>query len=431
MRHWKSIGNLSFLWVAVIFTVTLFLPIAQPAAAQDIVVCPGFTAEDEIDIYHEVDFAESIVFHVCWHNVPEVLEATLVIESDVFQQPIERSVDAHPNAKEGDLINLNYPLDLGATLIPAFVTLKYTWTLHFLTEPPRVQESQTIHYIDDAVLWTKTSSDDGTLHVHTAPGDGEVAQIALDIAQASRLEISNLLPMTSATFDPIDLYLYPDVETFQSTLRLTGLDWVAGKASPEIGAMMVPISNRASMAEDLGQRIPHELSHLLLYRAAGDHYASIPAWLDEGLATQFEQPVNSNYAESIANVNNSTQLIPFKEMCVNLPASPPEMALRGYAQSHALVEYMLQTYGHEAIDAILTAAKAGEQCEDTLVNAIGLEKSGDQLAEEWLSSLQPDFFDLRSPLWIGLAFILGTFLIVILVLWGRTDGTRTIKDYNR
>ena len=254
-----------------------------------------------------------------------------------------------------------------------------------------------------------------------------IAETAISILEESRPEILQYLPASPLPFDPIIVYLYPSSETFLNTLRLTGLDWIVGKASPEIGVLMVPISNPETAEADLRQRLPHELAHLLLYRSAGDGYERFPAWMDEGFATQFEEPVNPNYAISIANVNNSTQLIPFGQMCVNLPVDPPEISLRGYAQSHAVVQFMLEKDGG-AIAKIIMAAQNGAMCEEAVVEA--MEKDGDQLAQEWLNSIRPQFPDPRSPLWVAIGLIFFSFVFIILVLWGRTGNNRTIGEYN-
>lgn len=404
-----------------------------PAGAQDNSICAGFSAEEELRVYHEVNFAEVATFHVCWHNDPELIEATIDIEAVGSKGSIGTNVPAPDNAQLGDLINLNFPLDLASELIPPFSVISYTWTLHFAESAPVTLATEKFFYEDDSIEWVQTESVDGLILVYSDPLDDEIAQEAIEILEESRPEILSYLPIDTDFFEPIEVYLYPSTEQFLSTLRLTGLDWIVGKATPEIGVMMVPISNRNQVTQDLQQRLPHELAHLLLFRAAGDAYAQFPAWMDEGFATQFERPVNSNYAQSLATVNNSTQLIPFREMCVNLPVQPPEMSLRGYAQSHAVIGYLLEQKpnekGQNGIEAVLEQVLAGESCIDAIEKGLG--KSGDALAEDWVSQTQPQFPDPQSPVWIAIIILAILFVIIILVLWSRTDNTRTLGDFNR
>lgn len=380
---------------------------------------------------HQVIFGEGIRFHLCWHNLPELANASIKVYNSSFAKPIEEPVAAPAEAQEGDLIDLAIDLDLASRLVPPFSTITYTWTLEFIDGAQTIYGPETIHYIDDKIAWVTTESDEGMIRVHTAPGDEPVGEVAIEILQRSKLEIVEYLPASPRLFEPIDAYLYPDPEMFINTMRLTGLNWVAGKASPDIGVMMVPISDRQAIETELNQRLPHELAHLLIYRAAGSAFDNIPAWVDEGFATQFEKPVNPNYTSSISNVNNSTQLVPFGQMCVNLPTQPPEIALRGYAQSYELMRFILtEVDGKDAIEKIISAAGDSEiKCSEVVKNA--LDQTGDEIAEDWLSSIRPQFPDPRSPVWIGIALIIFSFVFIILVLWGRTDNSRTIGDYNR
>ncbi len=404
-----------------------------PADAQDNQVCSGFDAAEKLRVYHEVDFAEVATFHVCLLNDPQLVEASIEIEVFDRVEPISKIIPANEQAQLGDLINFNFPLDLASELVPPFTLVNYTWTLHFADEPQKTLATESFFYTDDSVAWENTSSEDGLIQIYSEPSDSEIALQAIEILEESRPEILSYLPIGTDITEPVEVYLYPSAELFLTTLRLTGLDWIVGKATPEIGVMMVPISNREQVTQDLKQRLPHELAHLLLYRAAGDSYERFPAWMDEGFATQFEKPINANYAQSLATVNNSTQLIPFREMCVNLPVQPPEMSLRGYAQSHAVVGQLLKQElndkGQNPIEAVLEQTLAGESCLDAIEK--GLEKTPEQLAEDWINQNQPQFPDPRSPVWIAIGVLAVLFLIIILVLWSRTDNTRTLGDFNR
>ena len=404
----------------------------QPTYAQDTQPCPGFTAEDQSDIYHEIDFGESLRFHLCWHNMPEVESASILIEIETFSTPFDGTAPAPTDADTGDLINLNHELNLAQTLIPPFSEVSYEWTINYQSGDSEVFPQKTFVYSDNRVKWQEIGEEN--LRVHSTAEHEPIAKIALGVIERTLPKIEAVIPLANDAVEqntPIDVYLYPDSQTFQSALRLTGLDWVAGKASPEIGVIMIPItsgSDEAAAQADLEQRLPHELSHMLVYRATGDGYRNLPSWFDEGVATSFETVPNPNYAFSIANVTDSTQLIPFSELCVNLPIQPPEMALRGYAQSHALIGYIKAKYGSEAIQETIKAAAAGAHCDEAIVQGVG--KSTDELAQEWLNGRQPDPLEPGSPLRVGLFLFLGLFVLIAVILWTRTYGTRTISEFN-
>ncbi|MFK7804835.1 MAG: peptidase MA family metallohydrolase [Anaerolineae bacterium] len=419
-------------------TIFAFLQFLQPkpVAAQDDILCPDFTAADQQQIYDKVDFGESIIFHFCWHNMPEIEKASIEIEIENFDEPRKGEAIAPTDAGAGDLINLNHELNLAQTLILPFSNIRYTWTLHYKTGETEAFPTQSIEYTDNRVEWqTFTLGNDTSesIQVHSETQHRAIAEIALSTINRLLPEIKEvILTDNSLANQDIDVYLYPDNETFQSALRLTGLDWVAGKASPEIGVIMVPITSGMdeTLAQtNLEQRLPHELSHLLVYRATGDGYHNLPSWFDEGLAASFEVVPNPNYAASLQNVTDATQLIPFSEMCINLPVQPTEMALRGYAQSYALVQYIFKTYGTEGIQQIIGAAAAGSECNDVVAAGLN-DVTQDQLIQNWLTTIQPDLIQFDSPIFAGIIIILAMFLLMSIILWKRTYGTRTFSEFN-
>ncbi|MEM9776881.1 MAG: hypothetical protein AAF902_20050, partial [Chloroflexota bacterium] len=68
-------------------------------------------------------------------------------------------------------------------------------------------------------------------------------------------------------------------------------------------------------------------------------------------------------------------------------------------------------------------------CELAVEAAIG--STGDELAAAWLEEKLPVFPDWGAPEWLPVIVIGIFFLIVLAVIWARTDSMRTIGDYNR
>ena len=402
----------------------------MPTRLQAQGVCPGFTAEMGQQIYHEVDFGEAIIFHLCLHNVPQVLSASISVQIEGMDGPLEGFANAPSDAREGDLINLNHTINLGQTVISPFVDIEYFWEITYLDLSKTTLETKQFQYVDNRIDWEFEPSDDGTIVVFTDAASDAAAPIAIDILEQARADIIRIIPGELEDNDsPIEVYLYPSSELFLSALRLTGLNFVAGKASPEIGVMMVPLGDLDAADVDLAQRLPHELVHLMIYRATGVQYPNFPAWVDEGLATRFETYTNPSFAVSMENVVDSTQLISFEQLCTNLPQQPPEAVLRGYAQSNVMVNYLIANHGEAGVQEIVRQVASGVRCDQAVAAAIGL--TGDELAAEWLDEKRPEFPEWGAPEWLPIIVISIFFLIVIIVIWARTDSMRTIGDYNR
>lgn len=412
-----------------IFIACLFVG-GAPARLQAQGVCPGFTAETGQQIYHEVEFGESIVFHLCLHNIPQVAMASISVYIEGAEEPLQGFADAPADAREGDLINLNHTINLGQAVISPFTNVEYVWEITYLDSSSTILEAQRFQYTDNRIDWQDKVSDDGTIVVYTDEFSASVAPIAIEILEQARPEINQVIPADLQDNEtPIKVYLYPSSELFLSALRLTGLNFVAGKASPEIGVMMVPLGELEAADVELAQRLPHELVHLIIYRATETQHPNFPAWVDEGLATRFETYSNPSFAVSMDAVTDDTQLIPFAQLCTNLPQQPPEAVLRGYAQSNLMVDYLIANYGESGVQEIVRQVASGVPCDLAVEAAIGV--TGDELAAEWLDEKRPVFPEWGAPEWLPIIVIGIFFLAVFIVIWARTDSMRTIGDYNR
>jgi hypothetical protein len=416
----------------------------EPQELEQEVACADFVAENDFEIYHDVEFGESATFHFCWHNTAEIEQASILIQVENFKEPFSTLPITPAKANPGDLIDLNYQIDLTERLIPPFSTIYYTWTVDYKAGGSKEFSTRSFEYVDSRIEWQRLdfASDLGrSVQIYSETQHRPIAEIALETIAKSLPEITKIIPAgnNDVSDSDLDIYLYPDVQTFQSALRLSGLDWVAGKASPEIGVIMLPIAHgtdEAAAAIDLAQQLPHELAHILIYQATGEGYSNFPSWLDEGIATSVEAIPNPNYAESLKNVTHENQLIQLSDMCMNLPIQPPEMALLGYAQSHALVNYLTAEYGTTAVQSIIKAVADGAECKEAVTQGfdnLGIKMTQEQLVQKWLGSLQPGPFEPGSSLRNGLFLILGIiglFVVVSVILWARTDSIRTGSKFN-
>jgi hypothetical protein len=89
--------------------------------------------------------------------------------------------------------------------------------------------------------------------------------------------------------------------------------------------------------------IPHELSHAMLrYKYTGGYF--IPNWLDEGIAVNVETSITDG------NKANSDIVYPIDGLSAGLKNTPNA----AYAQCSALVGYIIETYGEEALFQFLS-----------------------------------------------------------------------------
>jgi len=115
--------------------------------------------------------------------------------------------------------------------------------------------------------------------------------------------------------------------------------WVGGLFD---GKIRIPLADLDKDNERIRQIIRHEYTHLIIYELA----PGCPSWVNEGLAC-FEQYTAGTGEKKLGRMLKSGQTpSPFEELphsFINI--SDPDKARLYYAQSHAMVEYLVRNYG--------------------------------------------------------------------------------------
>jgi hypothetical protein len=136
--------------------------------------------------------------------------------------------------------------------------------------------------------------------------------------------------------------------------------------------------------ENLQIQVPHELTHVLVYRATGGNYANVPTWFNEGLAVVHQGQRDSSFAGLLAAARDSRQFLSLSSLCG--PFSPAEASL-AYAESESVVSFVRRKFGAEGINRLLTAYAGGANCGSGVQSSLGV--SLDQLQAAWQADLAP------------------------------------------
>ena len=373
--------------LAALLPLLFFLTPPSPAVAQE----GDFETETDVDY----TFGQTMRFHfravagepiedaALFFNTPQ-MENTFVVEFDV--EPARR-------------ITLAHELPLTQVRLAPFTTVTYWWRVTAGGEQHRVPEQHVV-YVDNRFDWHQMSADHATVH-WTGDDNVQIGQTALDVVAEARPRLEAVIPTAEDT--PLRIYIYPSMADLRTALRLTGRDWVAAEAQPELGVILVTAVNPRTAAYDLGQSIPHEMVHLMLYDATGVGYEDIPRWFEEGLATFFEGSPDPNFPLIVQDAVVRRETIPFAELCETFPAGQDRARL-AYAQSLSLIRYLRAQYGNAALTDLIHAFADGADCH-TAPNRV-LDISLERLNAEWLEHEQPlspaARFWQRNGLWIVL-----------------------------
>jgi hypothetical protein len=326
----------------------------------------------------DYEFGQAMRFHLTYAAIDPIEKATLFVKAPELPGTLTADVPVEPAAA----IQIEHRLDLTEIRLAPFTYVTYWWRLEdargqVIDIPP-----QSLEYVDDQFAWQELRAPGVT--VRWAAEDPGIGQAALDVVAEALPEMEAIMPVELA--DPVRIYVYPTANDLRAALRLTGRDWIGAHARPELGVIVVAAANPRTAAVDLGADLRHELSHLLLYQAAGEGYPAVPRWLDEGLATTFEVEDNGSYAAVLENALAAGETIPFHELCGSFPESG-DQTLLAYAQSVSLVRYVQTEYGNQAIAEMVRAVADGADCLTVTGRVLGLSLT--ELNRDWLRQLAP------------------------------------------
>ena len=232
---------------------------------------------------------------------------------------------------------------------------------------PVETEKVSFQYVDNRYAWQTAEGDN--VVVHWVAGERSLMVQAVDVAEAALTDFQEAL----GTERPpsTDIYIYPSQSDLASAMQLAGFDWVGGVAYPELGVVVVAIPSTVEAPVAMQQDIPHELTHRSLYAWLGPQgYASLPTWLNEGLAMAFEARPDPTRAVILQEARHANAMIPLAELCLPFPEDPQRAQL-AYAQSDRVVAYLRQTYGWSGLRRLILSYADGKACSVGLQEGLG------------------------------------------------------------
>jgi hypothetical protein len=279
-------------------------------------------------------------------------------------QPLKGFVYIQPEAREGNYYPLRFSssgigsfvLDLEENPLRVFSRIAYSFQVEFSSGKNVRTEEAFISYTDTRFKW-QTLIEDG-FEIHYYERDIAFGQSALNSARRGLDKAQMLFP--AAPDSLIRIYIYTDPKDLQESWQ--GLSaWSAGHAAPDLGMAFVSIPSGPEQQLELDRQIPHEIVHILQYRALGDSALKMPAWLLEGSASVAETYRNPEYTRALQTAVKNDRLLPFESVCSSFPRDASG-AFLAYAQSQSFVGFLLGEFGAPALTQLFTNYANGMNC---------------------------------------------------------------------
>jgi len=298
--------------------------------------------------------------------------------------------------------NLLFSYDLKQRPLPAFAPVTYSYRFLSKDGSELITDPKSFTYLDNRYNWQKLQEDPFIIYWYE--GDLPFAREILDAAQAGTTEVLNLLQQPERV-EPLQVFVYSSQDALQETLISTGQSWVAGHASPELGSAVVSLPPGVDQSLEIQRQVPHEITHILIYRYMGVEYQYLPAWVSEGIASLMENYSRPEYSLILENAVRERALIPLSQLC-NVFPTDPDLVQLSYAESYSVLNYIREEYGITGVQALIAAYDQGVSCDRGVEIALG--KNLTRLEKEWK---QETFFRVRNLLIVG---GLGIVLLVLL-----------------
>ena len=362
-----------------------------------------------VESSHRIEFPDRIVFTLEAEAPPEIQSARLYYTLGsqgvkVYTYPVRFT--------NSENIKAQFVVNTGRDgFIPQGAYIEYYYVFTDSLGNSVMSDSRAFEYLDPRYNWQRLVQDDFTLIWHNRP-ERAVRRLAADVSVRLRavrelfgLEgdydfravIINSRAEANRSFPPLS-------DTAQDTFLYGGF------AFDKYGVLVVAGLNRDSLI--------HELTHLMFAERLDSPRAKPPIWLNEGLAMYFEP--GGGYRESdVQRALRTGGLIPLRHMR-SIPGKPDDVRLF-YSQSASMVRFLMDEFGQERMDMLLTELNEGRKIEDALIHTYGV--GVDELDKGWRRHLagETSIFEIRDPGALGTSAIIGAALLVttsaILIRW--------------
>ncbi len=287
-----------------------------------------------------------------------------------------------PNTPVGVTSTLKYTLDTSGTahMIPN-TGIVARWRLFPADGSSAVALGPEVHvvYADDRFAW-KTATGD-LVRVHWYEGDAAFGAKALKLGEDEVRKTSALLGVTET--QPVDFFVYADVNKFYDALGPGAHENVAGSAYASIRTLLGLIPPDQIDDPLVAVRIPHEFVHLVFDTASKNPYHSPPRWLNEGLAVYQSEGYGSSDRAQVEDAARSGTLIPLDGLTGQFPNG--QDFFLAYSESVAAVDYMIRTHGSEALVSLVRSYAGGRTDDEAFSAALGLDMTA--FSQAWFKSV--------------------------------------------
>lgn len=281
-----------------------------------------------------------------------------------------------PDFTPANHIEISHSLDMSINYIPPGVDILYRWWIELADGTTLETAEQAIFYMDGRHDWRQFTDGQVTLYFYS--GNDSFGQDALETTVRS-------IDRFRTTFDiaeeePVRVVVYGNNRDFAAALPPNSSEWIGGFADPELHLIVTGIQPGAGSAQEIRRILSHEVIHLIMAQATDNPFNSPPTWLDEGLATYYQEVEDARFGGILNTAINDGRLIPVRALNSSFP-DDPELALLSYAESESIVQFIIEEKGEAQMSALIKIFREGVSYDNAVQQTLGI--GIDELDQQW------------------------------------------------
>lgn len=280
----------------------------------------------------------------------------------------------------GKVVDASFKIDQTDIYFPPGTEFEYWWKITDAADNVLKTDRQTYIYLDNRHAFQTLSNE--RVQLYWYEGNDDFGQTLFDQANKALDQLQTNVGVKIE--HPVKIFIYGSHGDLMEAIAVGADDWTGGQAFAEQGVVVMGVS---PYDLDWGLKATtHELTHLIIHQATDNPYGDLPRWLDEGLAVYNEDTtqLDEQFRYTFESAVQSDTLMTLQTISSNFPADS-EAANLAYGQSGAVVKFIVDTYGPEAMKKLLDIFSEGALYDAALKEALGVDTDG--LDNAWRASL--------------------------------------------
>jgi hypothetical protein len=322
---------------------------------------------------HDVNFPKDVVFSLEAESDWPITEVRLFYSLE--NRPVQ--VYGYPDFVPDNRVTVEFSVKTdGSSYIPTGIDIEYFYRITDSGGNTLETDRFSFAYRDPRYTWRELTRGDLTVLFHNLTQDS-VERVVDDVvgqleAVRDMFGVTEFVPMKAVIVNGTleARRAFPFTSNAATNSHLYG-----GFAFGEYGLFVMQGLSADTMV--------HEATHLLLDSAIDSPLARVPAWLNEGLSTYFEES-GSRRGVTVSRAERSNDLLRLKSMG-SQPGRPRDIGIF-YAQAWSTVNFMIAAYGPEKMSELISTINDGNRIDAALTKTYGV--TVDELEQLWKADLR-------------------------------------------